>query len=327
LSAQHIPELFHAQHELTKATSAPLAAQERELKKNLAQAEEKLNKIIKKHSEKSEKALKAAATYNLSKHGHEMRKERCTKVREAKKELGRVHHPIDLNTGKLQTAEQIKEGFDKQLEIIETCAKEADLSSRSQKRLAKARRSFDSIVSYVTYFFMIYTAFVKNLELKADQEQFFNEVIFPLCYLRMTWRRLPKKERERLELLKEELERRLDEAIYSEDQKSIWIKEGEECAGLFQRSSSCVEGRNGMLSLYHHRFHRLNTRGLKALTVVHNFHTRRADSTTAAERLFGAKHQYLFESLVEEVRIPGRPRKQYHCPQKRLEGRKRRMVA
>lgn len=327
LGAQHIPELFHAQHELTKATSAPLAAQEREFKTNLAKTEEKLSKIIKKHDEKSEKTLKIVATRNLSEHGHEIRKGRCIKVREAKKELGRVHHPIDLNTGKLQTAEQIKEGFDLQLGIIEACAKEADLSSRSQKRLVKARRTFDSIVSYVTYFFMLYAAFVKDLELNKDQEQFFHEVIFPLCYLKVTWRRLPKKERDKLKLLKEDLERRFDEAIYSEDQKKIWMKEGEECAGLFQRSSSCVEGRNGMLSLYYHRFHRLNIRSLKALTVVHNFHIERSDNTTAAERLFGAKHQNLFESLLEKVRIPGRSRKQHHDPQKRLIGREKRVAA
>ena len=30
---------------------------------------------------------------------------------------------------------------------------------------------------------------------------------------------------------------------------------GEECAKLFQRSSSCVEGRNGQLSLRHHGLH------------------------------------------------------------------------
>ena len=82
-----------------------------------------------------------------------------------------------------------------------------------------------------------------------------------------------------------------------------------------------------MLSLYYHRFHKLNARGLKALTVVHNFHATRSDNTTAAERLFGIKHQNLFESLVEKVRIPGRPKKQYHDPHKRLMGRENLMSA
>lgn len=325
LGAHHIPELFHAQHELTKATSAPLAGQEREFEKKLAKAEEKYSKVIKKHGEHSEKTSQATAARNLSRHGLEIRKERRKKVREAKKELGKIHHPINLETGTLQASEQIKERFDKQLQIIDTCARDADLSSRCLKRLGKAKRTFDSIVSYVTYFFVLYTAFVKDLELEKDQEQFFHEVIFPLSYLKMNWGRFPRSERDKLKSLREELERQFQQDNYSEDQKKIWMKEGEECAGLFQRSSSCVEGRNGMLSLYYHRFHRLNARGLKALTVVHNFHTTRSDNTTSAERLFGIKHQNLFESLVEKVRIPGRPKKQYHDPHKRLMGREKRM--
>jgi Family of unknown function (DUF6399) len=56
------------------------------------------------------------------------------------------------------------------------------------------------------------------------------------------------------------------------------------CAQLFQRSSSCVEGRNGHLSLWHHGLHKLSTRKLKVLTTLHNYYIRGADGTTAAER-------------------------------------------
>ncbi|MEF8770227.1 DUF6399 domain-containing protein [Candidatus Accumulibacter contiguus] len=44
-----------------------------------------------------------------------------------------------------------------------------------------------------------------------------------------------------------------------------------------QRSSSGVEGRNGQLALHHQGRHRLSDRKLAALTVVHNYHIRRAD--------------------------------------------------
>jgi hypothetical protein len=60
-----------------------------------------------------------------------------------------------------------------------------------------------------------------------------------------------------------------------------------ECADLFQRSSSCVEGRNGQLAQYHHGKHRLSDRKLAVLTTVHNYFIRRPDGTTAAERFFG----------------------------------------
>ena len=81
-----------------------------------------------------------------------------------------------------------------------------------------------------------------------------------------------------------------------------------ECAAIFQRSSSCTEGRNGQLSLYHHGLHLLSDRKLRALTILHNYFIQRPDGTTAAERFFGSKPPDLFEWLLERVAIPARPR-------------------
>jgi hypothetical protein len=316
--AQHIPELFHAQHELTKATAAPLAAQEREFENAVCEAENSLKKAVDKHGQDSERAKSATMLCKCRKVGLEMRRERRQKVKAAKKELGKIHHPINLKSGKIQTAEIVKDRFESQLKIIEACAKEAELSQSCGKRLAKARRAFDAIVNYVTYFFLVYAAFVKEMGFREDEELFFNEVIFPLSYLKMIWKRIPKREREELSPLRTCLEGKLRDAAYTDVLKFQWLQRGQECAEMFQRSSSCVEGRNGLLSLYYHRFHRLGARSLKALTIVHNFHTKRSDNTTAAERFFGHKHKNLFESLVVSVRIPGRPRQTRAAKQEQL---------
>ena len=73
-----------------------------------------------------------------------------------------------------------------------------------------------------------------------------------------------------------------------------------------QTSSSCVEGRNGRLSLYHHGQGPLHKERLQALTVWHNYGCERWDGTTAAERFFGSKPRPLFEWLLE--RMPELPR-------------------
>ena len=44
-------------------------------------------------------------------------------------------------------------------------------------------------------------------------------------------------------------------------------------------------------------------------------------------RFFEAEHENLFDSLLANMRIPGRPQQQYHDMQKRLLGRKKRRVA
>lgn len=79
-------------------------------------------------------------------------------------------------------------------------------------------------------------------------------------------------------------------------------------AHLFQRSSSCVEGRNGVLSFRHHELHRIGDRKRQVLTAMHNFFSERADRTTAAERFFGAKPKSLFATVLGAVGVPTRPR-------------------
>ena len=327
LGATHIPEIFHAQYEISKATAGTLASQQRESEKLVSEAEEKVKKALMKGGEGCEKAQEAIKICNLRKFGLEHRQERCKKVRNAKKELGRIHHPIDIVTGKLQTAEGMKERFSAQFRIIDEAAKEACLSTSCFKRLEKAKRAFDAIVNYLIAFFVFYKAFVQGLALDSELERYFNEVVFPLSYLKMIWRRLSKKEKEALKNLRKDLEIRLSAPPYPEELKKRLIEKSCECAEMFQRSSSCVEGRNGVLSLYHHRFHRLSVRSLRALTVVHNFHTRRSDESTAAQRFFGNEHNNLFESLVENVRIPGRPQQQHHDLNKRLLGWEKRLIA
>lgn len=83
-----------------------------------------------------------------------------------------------------------------------------------------------------------------------------------------------------------------------------------QCAYLFQRSSSCVEGRNGQLSLWHHGLHRLSAQKLKVLTTLHNYYIKRKDGTTAAERFFEQKPKDLFEYLLTLSPYPVRPKRQ-----------------
>ncbi|MCX6994447.1 MAG: DUF6399 domain-containing protein [Chlamydiae bacterium] len=96
--------------------------------------------------------------------------------------------------------------------------------------------------------------------------------MFPLIYLKLTLKRQSKIGKEKLKQLLETLEKKMKTGPWPNELKEAWIKHAKKLAELFQRSSSCVEGRNGMLSLLHHRCHRLSARGLQSLTVVHNYH-------------------------------------------------------
>jgi len=86
-------------------------------------------------------------------------------------------------------------------------------------------------------------------------------------------------------------------------------KAASECVQIFQRSSSCVEGRNAQLSLRHHGLHRLSDRCLKAQTVIHNFYITNKQGETPAARFFEAEHNDLFEWLLDKMDYSARPRK------------------
>ena len=58
---------------------------------------------------------------------------------------------------------------------------------------------------------------------------------------------------------------------------------------------------------HHQGRHRLSDRKLAALTAVHNYHIRRADGTTAAERFFGRAHETLFAQVLQRMPLPPRP--------------------
>lgn len=335
LEAVHIPELFHAQHEISKATSVALASQEKNAEKALTEAEETLKKIqskpqefeVKKHKKRLQEIRKLRYSQDIYKIELEKKKKNREAVKSAVREMGKIHHPINLKNGKIQTAVEIKSRFDAQFKTIKERIEEVELSKPCIDRIEKAKRAFDAIVFYVKHFFLIYASFLDGLGLDPEQTIFFNEIIFPICYLKMTWRRLTTKAKEEHSELLKSLEEKIREAPWPEELKKKWMTQGQELAETFQRSSSCVEGRNGMLSMNHHRFHRLNARTLKALTIIHNFDVKRSNGTTAAERFFENKHANLFEYLIEKVRIPSRPQQQRHDIHKRLLGRKKRLVA
>lgn len=309
LHAEHSPDLFHVQQELTRATAAPLHAQEKEFESLAEKAKQQLERSIKKYGEGSSMTIEAARTHRCRNAGLELRKKRRHKVKEAIKQIGRDYHPINIITGQWRKPEEVKARFEKSLEDVETACREAELSESSQKRVRKAKGVITTMVGYLVFFFHMLREYMVSLQLSPEQERFMMDVLIPLAYLERVYVRGSKDERSELQALIDALRKRAREGPWSEEERKTMMQKAEEAAGFFQRSSSCVEGRNARLRMKHEGFHRLSDRKLTALTVMHNFHVRRRDGTTPAERFFGKSHINLFEWLVDEVQMLGWPRK------------------
>ncbi len=155
---------------------------------------------------------------------------------------------------------------------------------------------------------------VKELDLPADKQELMRSFLIPGFYLQKV------AEKEKDPDIREDIRHKSQDLLSilrdrtgvlsrcSNMEIACMERRARECAGLFQRSSSCVEGRNAQLSLRHHGMHRLSDRKLKALTVIHNYYLRRPDGTTAAERFYENKPNDIFEWLLNNMTLPARPR-------------------
>ena len=179
------------------------------------------------------------------------------------------------------------------------------------------------MVATIAFFFLTTKAKVEALSLPPEIEQALYQQLIPAIYISLVANKA--KGAQKRHLLRKSSEEILAPLLVSdglfsalEHEEAILIEQvAQQCAQLFQRSSSCVEGRNGYLALRHHSLHRISNRKLEALPTVHNFFLKRSDATTPAERFFGSKPRDLFAWLLQRLDIPGRPAKKRSQPKPR----------
>lgn len=313
LQVEHSPDLFHIQQEISKATTAALKSQESSAEKEVEKTKRRLEKLKLKHEEGSPQLKEVEVAYLCNKCTYTQKKRSREDVRKEKKGIGEDYHPVNLKNGEVQTPEEVESSLNKRFDEIEILAKGAGLSNSSLRRIHKSRKMIKPLINYLMFFFILLKTFIEELQIKSDEATFFRKVLFPLAYLERQEPKMNKEGKEQLQAVIEGLKKKVgDGPVQGERLK--WLKgKADEVSHLFQRSSSCVEGRNGVLSMMHHGFHGLSEKRLKALTVVHNFYIRRWDNSTPAERAFGKKHEDIFEKILDRVQIPGRPRKKWEA--------------
>lgn len=291
LGAHHNTDLFHGQHEVAKGSSAALSAKVR-------RAQEAVEK---QKDTKTEAALRRAT----------LDKE---EMAEANRALSKHYHPFNLETGRAQSGAEVEKKLLREFNKMEEIVFDANLSEAGKKRIEKAKRLVPSFVSSIEYVHRMIGVWVASLGLPEELARLLQERIIPGLYLQRV--ALKAKGAELKKRIGENSERLLAVAKESngpwmqapeELRKAVWSM-GERCADLFQRSSSCVEGRNGYLSLRHHHLHKIRSGKLRVLTVLSNYFLKGEREATAAERFFGSKPKDLFETLCEKLPMPARPR-------------------
>lgn len=327
LGVHHSPDLFHIERELTLATSASLNSQKRKAEKQYLDASIKLQATIEQKAQYQssgatnnlkyfEQGVKQAQELELLAHQQlEEKLSKLSRATQAIKAISLAYHPYDLETGAKICPENLESSLLHQFREIEQVAITASLSDESIKKVAKARKLLPQMLSTFSYFFQMCKEIVEAQSLTLELEEILYQMLIPAFYLKKVSEKLkdPKLKQSSLAtatiLLALATSKHYSFSFLPEEQQLSLFSLAKECSNLFQRSSSCVEGRNGQLSLRHHSFHKLSNSKLLALTTVHNFFIKRQDGSTAAQRFFAQKPRDLFSWLLEHVHFPARPAK------------------
>ena len=324
LGAHHLPDLFHVQYDTVKATSGALASQTRAAIRELEERQEKTAELRAKSDSRREKGSpdplvdvlleRAQRAETAAQEGVDTCQARQQRAQAARQGLGRDYHPVDLQTGQSLAAEEVGRRLAGHFDTLDQVAAEAGLSSHACDKLAKARRVLDSMQATIAFFWAMVASRQREWGYSPAVQQWMQQDLIPAYYLcRVAEKAHTAAEKQRLRILAAEVlaRARSPDGLWGTlpcDLQADLETKARQCADFFQRSSSCVEGRNGQLSLRHHALHHLTARKLQALTVLHNYAVRREDGSTAASRFYGGTPRDLFGWLLKRLSLPARPR-------------------
>ena len=328
LEAHHSPDVFHGQHELVKAVSAPMATKERAAPKAVTHAREQLDRLQTYPQsagdepensrparapqeplslEQAEQALEAAS------HEHERLAEQREQVKASIRGIGHDYHFVDLERGVRRHGQLIAADIQGHIEQIRTIAQHEGLSQSSLERIEKAERVVPKMQATIEFVSRYVSQQVAQLDVTPPISFAMHAKLIPAYYLDRVAQTRSVRDGEPLRELAERLRAPLFEpdgvwsALSPESQDQLH-GEAKRLAEVFQRSSSNVEGRNGYLSLRSHQLRGLDLpRKRECFTAIHNFFLTRPDGTTAAERFFGQKPQSMFAAILASVDIPPAP--------------------
>jgi hypothetical protein len=337
LGVHHSPDLFHVQHELSKAVSAPMAVKQRAAHHSVVKAEERLTRMH-EHLNRANDELDrrgpsrpppSAARLALgqqevdaARHEYQRLAGQRETVSQSIRAIGHAYHFVDLERGVRRNGTLIAKDIQSHIATIRAVAQHEHLSQACLDRIEKAERVVPKMQATIEFVSGYVRQQVQHLALAPPQSFAMHARLIPSYYLDRVASTRTVTAGEPLRVLAERLRTPLFTPGGAFGEWSVMEQHqlkthAARLAEVFQRSSANVEGRNGYLSLRNHQLRGLDhPRKRACLTAVHNFLLTRADGTTAAERFFRQKPRSMFAAILESVEIPPAPL----CPPQRAVG-------
>ena len=306
-----VADLFHAMRALGRPIGSALGRQ-------LAQLEKQVDKLQHQVSQTTDKAKQPALRSQLESltQQHQQLEQDQQTYHGALADISQTVHPFDIETGQWQ----FFEAFTTQLASpLKTLSKLAELygGDTAQNAIDTFHAQIPHLATGIhAWWQWVMQALVVETQ-EIDIQNWVLTALLPWVY----WSQQADKTRK--PHLKSRYQQAASDAYdqlmtqtmtlqMDETQCQHWVHWCQWMCAKYQRTSSAVEGRNGYLSQRHHVNRGFSHQSLTVLTIIHNFDLKRADGTTAAQRLFGHPFPDLFEwvlSTIDELPMPRRSSK------------------
>jgi hypothetical protein len=304
LECLSMPDFFHVTHEIVKCYSLALGRHLRQAHKQLQEAKER----VAKHAERdpgSPARIKAQAELEASQAAVERWEEAKGIYRDHLESLSFSLHPFDLSDSTPQTSDQVESRLRATVAAIQDWAVTYGLASR-QETMTKVLKQLPDLAALVDFWWACVGQDLEDFTLSPLWKSWVQECLLPLTYwqAQLAQTRGVRKKAKIRQALEAVQARFMAHAITQELNPELleqWQDWATQRVSAFQRTSSAVEGRNGMLSGLHHNHRGLPKRRFQVWRILHNFDCRASDGTTPAARFFNHEFPDLFETVLSYI--------------------------
>jgi hypothetical protein len=309
LGCPSVPDLFHALRDLAKVMGVSLGLKLAQVEEKLTHARQQLDVVeAKGHDPHVQRRWLA----HLSAQAEVLRADQAT-YQSTLHQASQAVHPFTLAESQAQSSAQVESRLHQAVATLNTL--HASHTARDHPAaVRKFQRQIPGLAACVDAWWLGVEHQIAPLALDEPTQRWLQQLLLPVVY----WQAQAEKTKTpALKTAYQQAFRQAQAALLHHpltatvtpsafETYHAWARD---LAGPFQRASSAVEGRNGYLSQLHHCTRGIPTQRLKVMTVIHNFDLKRADGTTAAERLFRTSFPDLFDWMVARMAPLPVPRK------------------
>ena len=311
LGCPSVPDLFHAVRDLAKVMGLSLGLKLAQVEEELIHAQQQLSVLeAKGHDTHVQRRLLA----HLRGQAEVLRDDQATYQRTLQ-QASQAVHPFTLADSRAQSSAQVESQLQQAVATLNTL--HAAYTARdNHAAVLKFKRQIPGLAAPIDAWWLEVEHRLAPLAVDDPTQRWLQQQLLPVVY----WQtQVEKTKTPALKTAYQQAFRQAQAALCQPPLTttvtpsafatySAWASD---LTGQVQRAAAAVEGRNGYLSQLHHCARGTPTRRLKVMTGIHNFELKRADGTTAAERLFRTSFPDLFDWMVERMAplpVPRKPR-------------------